>query len=108
MYGTCCRPRKTLLVLKLVPTGRIKDAIDVLSLLLDRGEEINSTVLISRILEEVNFRRHLVSQLRSYADFVRRGEAGRLWFSITGSRLSLTEKRKILKFIREIVNLLKI
>ena len=99
---------EALLVLKLIPTGRIKDTIDVLSLLLDKGEEIDPAVLISRIPEEVSFRQHLVSQLRSYADFVRRGDADKLWFNITGSRLPSTEKRKILRFIREIVNLLKI
>lgn len=79
----------------------------MLSLLLDRGEEINPAVLISRIPEEANFRRHLVSQLRSYAEFVRRGEADKLWFNTTGLRLSSTEKRKILNFIRKIVTLLK-
>jgi hypothetical protein len=99
---------ETLLVLKLIPTGRIKDTVDLLSLLLDKSEEINPAVLISRIPEEASFREHLVSQLRSYADFVRRGEADKLWFNITGSRLPSTEKRKILRFIREIVNLLKI
>jgi len=98
---------ETLLVLKLIPTGRVKDTIDVLSLLLDRGEEINPAVLISRIPEEAKFRRHLVSQLRSYAEFVRRGEADKLWFNTTGLRLSSTEKRKILNFIRKIVTLLK-
>jgi hypothetical protein len=95
---------ETLLVLKSIPTGRIKDRIDVLALLLDKGEEINPAVLISRIPEEVDFREHLVSQLRSYADFVRRGEADKSWFNTTGSRLPSTEKRKILRFIRETVN----
>ena len=98
---------ETLLVLKSIPTGRIKDTIDVLALLLDKGEEINPPVLISRIPEEVGFREHLVSQLRSYADFVRKGEADKLWFNTTGSRLPSTEKRKILRFIRETVNTLK-
>ena len=98
---------ETLLVLKLIPTGRIKDTIDMLSLLLDKGEKINPTVWMNRIPQEASFREHLVTQLRNYADFVRKGETDKLWFNITGSRLPSTEKRKILKFIRETVNMLK-
>ena len=98
---------ETLLVLKLIPTGRIKDTIDMLSLLLDKGEKINPTAWMNRIPEGASFREHLVTQLRNYADFVRKGETDKLWFNITGSRLPSTEKRKILKFIRETVNMLK-
>ena len=38
----------TLLLLKLMPVGRQKDVVDILSLLLDKGDEINLTLLAER------------------------------------------------------------
>ena len=98
---------ETLLVLKLIPTGRIRDTIDLLSLLLDKRTEINPTMLMSKIPKEAFFRKHLISQLGSYADFIRKGEVDKLWFDITGSRFPSTERREILRFIKRTVDMLK-
>ncbi|MDH5779070.1 MAG: nucleotidyl transferase AbiEii/AbiGii toxin family protein [Candidatus Bathyarchaeota archaeon] len=98
---------ETLLLLKLIPTGRGKDTVDILALLLDKREEIQLANLVSKIKENIALRRHLISQLRSYAEFVRKGEAAKLWFNITGSRIPATERREILKFIRKMVDALR-
>jgi len=98
---------ETLLLLKLIPTGRGKDTVDILALLLDKREEIQLANLVSKIKENIALRRHLISQLRSYAEFIRKGEAEKLWSNITGSRIPATERREILKFIRKMVDALR-
>lgn len=97
---------ETLLLLKLIPVRREKDTADVLALLLDKREEINLANLVNKIKELIALRRHVISQLRTYAEFIRKGEAEKLWFNITGSRIPATEKREILKFIRKMVDAL--
>jgi len=98
---------ETLLLLKLIPVGREKDTVDILALLLDKREEINLVNLVNKIKELITLRRHIISQLRRYAEFVRKGEAEKLWFNITGSRIPATERREILKFIQKMVNALR-
>jgi len=98
---------ETLLLLKLIPVRREKDAVDVLALLLDKKEEINIANLVNKIKENIALRKHIISQLRSYADLVRKGEAEKLWFNITGSRITATERREILKFIRKMADALR-
>lgn len=98
---------ETLLILKLIPTGRPRDTIDLLSILLDKKAEMNPAILVSEISEEASLRKHLISQLRSYADSIRRGEVSKLWLSVTGSRLSSKERREIQRFIKMIVDMLK-
>jgi len=95
---------ETLLLLKLIPVGREKDTVDVLALLLDKKEEINLANLVNKIKQNIALRQHIIAQLRTYADFVRKGEAQKLWFNITGSRISATKRREILKFIRKMTD----
>lgn len=90
-----------LMLLKLIPKGRKKDLIDIFALLIDKGNEIDLNK-ISEKCREYNLRNHLLSQLRRHADFIRRGEMRKLWFSITGLRVTQVEERKALKFIREL------
>lgn len=98
---------ENLLLLKLIPIRREKDAVDVLALLLDKKEEINVVNLVNKIKENIALRKHIISQLRGYADFVRKGEAEKLWFNITGSRITAAERREILKFIRKMADALR-
>lgn len=95
---------ETLLLLKLIPVGREKDTVDVLALLLDKKEEINLANLVNKIKQNIALRQHIIAQLRTYADFVRKGEAQKLWFNITGSRIPATKRREILKFIRKMTD----
>lgn len=95
---------ETLLLLKLIPVGREKDTVDVLALLLDKKEEIKLANLVNKIKQNVALRQHIIAQLRTYADFIRKGEAQKLWFNITGSRIPATKRREILKFIRNMTD----
>ena len=97
---------ETLLLLKLIPIGREKDAIDILALLIDKGREAD-TDEISKECEEYEVMDHLISQLRHYADSIRKREMEKLWFDVTGLRLTHTQRRGVLRFIRELINKLR-
>ncbi len=73
----------TLHLLKLLPVGREKDAVDLMALLIDRNREVNAAKL-AEACERWCIRSHLVSRLTYYADYIRRGEMERLWFNLTG------------------------
>lgn len=97
----------TLLLLKLMPVGRQKDVIDMLSLLLDKGDEINLMLLAERS-EATGLRSHLLNQAREYARRLREGELDTIWFDVTASRLPHAEKRQIAKFFAKLVGFLRL
>jgi hypothetical protein len=96
-----------LMLLKLIPVGREKDLIDIFALLIEKGNEVDLTKL-SEKCKQYKLSRHLLSQLRKYADFITKGEMRKMWFDVTGLRLTRVEERKALKFIREIINALRL
>lgn len=97
---------ETLLVLKLMTIGRQKDKVDVFSLLLDKRDEINLTLLADRV-RNADLKTHLLNQVRDYARRLRDGELDKTWFSLTASRLPQVERREILKFLSKSANLLR-
>jgi len=97
----------TLLLLKLMPVGRQKDAVDMLSLLLDKGDEINLMLLAERS-EATGLRSHLLNQAREYARRLREGELDMIWFDVTASRLLHAEKRQMAKFFAKLVGFLRL
>jgi len=98
---------ETLLLLKLMPVGRQKDAVDMLSLLLDKGDEIDLMLLAERS-EATGLRSHLLNQAREYARRLREGELDMIWFDVTASRLPHGEKRQIAKFFAKLVGFLRL
>jgi len=98
---------ETLLVLKLMTIGRQKDAIDIISLLLDRRNEVNPMSL-AKMAEDAGLSKHLLNRVRDYARRLREGELGRIWFSVTASRLPHTEKREIARFFAKLADLLRL
>jgi hypothetical protein len=95
-----------LMLLKLIPVGREKDLLDVFALLIDKGKEANLNK-ISEKCKQYKLRDHLLSQLRKYADLIRKGEMRKIWFNITGLRLTQVEEREALKFIRKLIETLR-
>lgn len=95
-----------LMLLKLIPVGRGKDLIDVFALLIDKGNVVDINK-ISEKCKQYELRNHLFSQLRGYADLIRKGEMRKMWFSITGLRLTQVEEREALKFIRKLIEVLR-
>lgn len=98
---------ETLLMLKLIPVRRKKDAIDIMALLIDKGEEVDVNKM-SEKCREYGVKDHLISQLRHYADSIRKREMEKLWFGVTGLRLTQKQKREVLKFIREMIDNLRV
>ena len=91
-------------ILKIMPVGRDKDAVDLLSLLRDKRKEIDLEVLAKRI-KAAGLNMHLLGRIRDYAKRVREGELDKVWFDMTATRLPFTEKREIAKLFAELVEL---
>ena len=97
---------ETLLVLKLMTVGRQKDTIDILSLLLDKRDQIDPILLV-RKAGDVRLKKHLLDRVRDYARRLGSGELDEIWFSVTASRLPHVEKLKIRRFFRQVANSLR-
>lgn len=97
---------ETLLILKLMPVGRWKDAVDILSLLTNRRTEVDIT-LVAKRAQIAGLKEHLVNQVRDYARRLREGELDQLWSRVTASRLPATEKRQIGSFFTKLADALR-
>ena len=95
---------ETLVILKTMPVGRDKDAVDLLSLLRDKKKEIDLEVLAQRI-KAAGLNMHLLERIRDYAKRLREDELDKVWFDMTATRLPFTEKREIAKLFAKLVEL---
>jgi hypothetical protein len=96
----------TLIVLKTMPVGRNKDAVDLLSLLRDQRKEIDLNALVQRA-DDAKLTEHLLGRIRDYAKRLRDDELDKVWFDMTATRLPHTEKREIGKFFAKLAELLR-
>lgn len=97
---------ETLIVLKTMTVRRNKDAVDLLSLLRDKKDDIDLNILAQRA-KTAGLTGHLLERIRDYAERLRDDELGRIWFEMTGARLPYTEKREILKFFAGLAELFR-
>lgn len=97
---------ETLIVLKTMTTGRNKDTVDLLSLLRDKRNEIDLTILAQRA-KSAGLTTHLLERIRDYVRRLRDGELDKVWFDMTGTRLPFTDKREIKKFFSTLVDLFR-
>jgi len=97
---------ETLIILKTMPVGRDKDAVDLLSLLRDKREDIDLAVLAQRI-KAAELTGHLLERIRDYAKRLREDELDKVWFDTTATRLPFIEKREIAKFFAKLVELFR-
>jgi hypothetical protein len=92
----------TLLVLKFMPRGRPeKDGVDIISLLLDRSQEIDMPDIVKKC-DSANLATHILSQIQDFAKNLRDGEMEKVWSDVTAARLTGTQTRDIQKFLREL------
>jgi hypothetical protein len=85
---------ETLVVLKSMTVGRQKDQVGLLSLLRDKGHEIDLAFVTQRA-KSAGLSRHLLNRVGDYSTRLRNGELDRVWFSVTGARLSYVDKRNM-------------
>jgi hypothetical protein len=97
---------ETILILKLIPIGRDKDAVDIISLVTDRSEDVDLE-LMKRIATKANLGVHILDRTRDYAARIRRGESDIIWTGMTGARLSFVQKRELLQFFARLAEQLK-
>lgn len=97
---------ETLIILKTMPVGRNKDAVDLLALLRDRRKDIDLE-LLSRRARTASLTVHLLERIRDYAKRLKDDELDKIWFDMTGARLPYTEKREITKFFAKLADLLR-
>jgi predicted nucleotidyltransferase len=97
---------ETLIILKTMPVGRDKDAVDLLSLLRDKRKELNLDVTAERA-KSAGLTNHLLDRIRDYAERLREGELDRVWFDMTGTRLPFTEKREISRLFARLAELFR-
>lgn len=92
----------TLLILKFMPKGRPeKDAVDIVSLLLDRIKEIYIAD-VAKKSEKAGLTDHLLSQIQDFAKALQEGRIARIWSTVTGTTLTGVQLRGIQKFLREL------
>jgi hypothetical protein len=92
----------TLIILKLIPKGRPeKDAIDIISLILDQQQRIDISKIVKRC-NETKLTDHIRSQIQEFAKEVNDGEMDKVWSGVTGARMTGVQRRSIQKFLREL------
>lgn len=97
----------TLLILKSMPKGRPeKDAIDIISLILDQSKDIDISDIVKKC-KETNMTDHILSQIQDFAKKLNEGEMGRIWSDITGTNMTGMQRRNLQKFLRELDKALK-
>lgn len=92
----------TLMILKSIPKGRPeKDAIDIMSLILDQSQKIDTTTMAKKC-QETNFTDHILKQTQSFAKKLNEGEMTKIWSSVTATALTGVQFKSIQKFLREL------
>jgi hypothetical protein len=95
-----------LFLLKLMTKGRDKDTVDVISLLMDKSGEVNVNKFAEHC-SRAGLKEHIRGQILNFIGLVRRGDARKIWFTITGKRLMLKTEAEIIRFLRMLANELR-
>lgn len=97
---------ETLIILKIMPMRRDKDAVDLISLLRDRRKGLNLETVADRA-ESAGLTDHLLERVRDYAKRLRENDLDRVWFGTTATRLTFSEKREIGQVFSNLANQLR-
>ena len=91
-----------LMILKLMPKGRPeKDAIDIMSLIMDPSEEIDIPTIVERC-QETGLTDHILSQIQEFAKKLNSNEMSKIWTSVTGTKMTGLQIKSIQKFLRDL------
>ncbi len=87
-----------LIILKLMMKAREKDVVDLIGLFKDKMEEINVKTFADSC-RSARVDEHISSQILNFIGIIRKGDAARYWFKLTGSRLDTKTQTRTLGFI---------
>jgi len=94
-------PLDDLLISKLMTRGREKDIVDVISLIIDRWNDLDLKKF-ARKCSRAGSNRHIREEALRTVGLIRTGEARKLWLSVTGQRLPRRTETELIKRLREI------
>lgn len=94
-------PLEDLVIFKLMTRGRDKDIVDVISLIIDRWNDLDLEEFTMKC-SRAGLGRHIREQALGIIGLIRTGEARKVWLSITGQRLMRKTETELIKHLREI------
>ncbi len=100
-------PINNLFITKLLPIGRELDVVDFVSLILNRGKELDVDFIAKEIVRN-NLEEYTGSRIEDTAHDVESGELERVWMAHTGQRMSRKDLNEIrLRFLKELATRLR-
>ena len=90
-----------LLILKLMTRKRDKDIVDIVALLIDKGNKIRTDNFV-KIAQRVNLSRHIRDSLLFLIGQIRTHDARKIWFSITGKILMRKTENELTRKLRNL------
>jgi len=100
-------PINNLFITKLLPIGRELDVVDFVSLILNRGKELDVDFIAEEVVRN-NLEEYIESRVEDTAHDVESGELERVWMNHTGKRMSRKDMNEIrLRFLRQLATRLR-
>lgn len=91
-----------LMILKSMPKGRPeKDAIDIISLIMDQSQVIDIQTIVKRC-QEACLIDHILSQIQEFAKKLNANEMSKIWSSVTGTKMTGLQTKSIQKLLRDL------
>lgn len=99
-------PINNLFITKLLPVGRDLDLVDVVSMILRCGEELELDFIANEVREN-DLTNAVQSRIEDVSHAVRSDKLGEIWRTQVGTRISQKNRRQILVFLRELSSTLR-
>ncbi len=89
-----------LLILKLMTQGRERDIVDIISLLIDKYDNLDLKKFSLKCLRQ-ELSRHIKEHVLKIITLIRTHELSRIWFRITGQRLMRKTETELIRKLKE-------
>ncbi len=94
-------PLNNLFITKLLPVGRELDLADVVSMILQYGEELRLDCIANEVKKN-NLTSAIKSRIENVSHDVRSGKLDGIWRDQVGTRISQKNRRQVLAFLRDL------
>lgn len=99
-------PLNNLFITKLLPVGRDLDVADVVSMILQYGKELPMDFIANEVRKN-DLTNAIQSRIEDISHDMRSGKLDEIWGTQIGTRISKTNRRRILVFLRELSSTLR-